>query len=65
MDGRCDEYCRGCVHLNKLDCYGWFNMYAWYCNYICDEKHSRPCPAGKGCTEKKTAGRKRRKQTCQ
>lgn len=64
MNGRCDEYCRGCVHLNKLDGYGWFNI-AWYCNYICDEKHSRPCPAGKGCTEKKTAGRKRRKRTCQ
>ncbi len=46
-----DKHCKGCVYLARVGgtvC----------CDYIGPNEHSRPCPAGKGCTEKK-AGRKR------
>ena len=44
--------CKGCVHLGKagtIPC----------CNYILDTGHSRPCPAGEGCAEKRTKGGKK------
>lgn len=48
-----DGYCRGCVYLARTgDGSDW-------CDYIGITGHKRPCPAGKGCTEKKVAKRKR------
>lgn len=40
------KYCKGCVY--------WGGDYEnnFCCNYIFIEKHSRPCPPGKDCTEK-------------
>lgn len=46
------KYCKGCIY--------WGGAYEGYetCNYIFIEKHSRPCPPGKDCTEKITGKRK-------
>ena len=47
-----DKHCKGCVHLGRVGgtaC----------CDYIGHNDHSRPCPSGKDCTEKKVAKRKR------
>ena len=40
------KYCKGCVYWGG----DYDNNYC--CNYIFIEGHSRPCPAGKDCTEK-------------
>ena len=40
-----DESCIGCVHR------AYFDGGEYFCDYIGDEGHMRPCPAGKGCTE--------------
>lgn len=40
------KYCKGCVY------WGGFYEHNACCNYIFIEGHSRPCPPGKGCTEK-------------
>ena len=39
----CDKYCRGCGHYRG-------GSGAWTCEYLLDEGHRRPCPAGEGCT---------------
>jgi hypothetical protein len=46
------KYCKGCVY--------WGGAYEnnFCCNYIFVEKHRRPCPPGKDCTEKVTGKRK-------
>ena len=43
-----DEYCTGCVYLSRSGD-GATNM----CDYIGATLTRRPCPAGKGCTERK------------
>ena len=50
------KYCKGCVY--------WFGAYESneVCNYIFCKGHSRPCPPGKGCTEKVIGKMKRPKQ---
>ena len=47
------KYCKGCAY--------WGGAYEHNacCNYIFAEGHSRPCPPGKGCTEKITGKRLR------
>lgn len=47
------KYCEGCVYWG-----GCFKS-NYCCNYIFIEGHSRPCPPGKGCTEKIVGKRKR------
>lgn len=48
-----EKHCKGCVY--------WGAAYEGNecCNYIFVEGHSRPCPPGKGCTEKIVGKRKR------
>ena len=69
MNGMCDETCKGSAYVRVMAGeIGFGNrrtqQTAW-CDFIGVNRHSRPCPAGKGCTEKKTAVRKRRKRRCQ
>lgn len=45
MNGVCDTWCEGCVFLSKHS-----NV---YCNYLYITFRRRPCPAGKGCTERR------------
>lgn len=40
--------CRGCYHY-KPYYWGTINQ-QWYCDYIGDTGHKRPCPPGAGCT---------------
>ena len=47
------KYCKGCVYWGG----DYENNYC--CNYIFIEGHRRPCPPGKGCTEKTLGKRKR------
>lgn len=54
MNGLVDEYCKGCIHLEG-DQVNWGGFK--HCNYILDVGKPRPCPAGKGCTEYRLAGK--------
>ena len=45
-----DSNCRNCVYLHSMS-----GMK--FCAYIMIEEKCRPCPAGKGCTVKKTGKR--------
>jgi len=45
-----DKHCKGCVYLTRVGGTA-------YCDYIGHNDRSRPCPAGKGCTEKKVGRR--------
>lgn len=56
MDGRCDNFCNGCIYKMFLG----GGKFTPYCNYIVETGHPRPCPAGTGCTVKVT--RKQRKR---
>ena len=49
-----DGYCEGCFHLTRVGA-------DRCCDYIGFYDHSRPCPAGAGCTEKTVSaeGKKR------
>lgn len=38
-----DKFCRGCIYFDYYKC----------CNYFLVTGKHRPCPPGKGCTEKK------------
>ena len=40
--------CRGCYHYKPY--YWGENLQRWYCDYIGDTGHKRPCPPGPGCT---------------
>lgn len=41
------KYCKGCYY------WGGVNVGSVCCNYIFYEDRKRPCPPGKGCTEKR------------
>ena len=51
MNGLVDKYCRGCIYLTRI-CRSITDQRA--CDYIGATNRRRPCPAGKGCTVKKT-----------
>ena len=57
-----DKFCVGCKHRTKLSGLD-YNKFpgdtGYSCCYATDTGHSRPCPAGKGCTEKVTSKRKK------
>lgn len=64
MNGMCDETCKGCVYVRVMAGeIGFSNrrtrQTAW-CDFIGANGHSRPCPARKGCTVRRT---KRRRAT--
>ena len=44
MASVCDNYCKGCIYLGKI------NGNAPCCQYVFMEDKLRPCPAGTGCT---------------
>lgn len=48
VDKLVDKFCRGCKHLST-------NGHATFCEYILHTKKKRPCPPGKGCTEREFA----------
>ena len=43
-----DSFCRGCIYLAQTG-----SGDKW-CDYIGAEGHCRPCPAGRGCTARRT-----------
>ena len=45
-----DSTCRGCIYLTQVSGYN-------ACDYIGATDKRRPCPAGKGCTVRKTGKR--------
>lgn len=49
-----DSYCRGCIYLAPISCVSTKNR---ACDYIGATDRRRPCPAGKGCTVRKTGKR--------
>ena len=54
------QSCRGCCHYKS---FFWVDRtQQWYCGYILDTHHKRPCPPGPGCTcyekHRPTRGRK-------
>ena len=51
MSGLVDEYCCGCIYLTRIDP---SIAEIMACDYIEATNKRRPCPAGKGCTVKKT-----------
>jgi hypothetical protein len=55
MDGLVDKYCENCIHLEGAKTWRYFR----HCNYILDVGRPRPCPAGKGCTEYRPAGKRK------
>ena len=62
MNGMCDETCKGCAYVRVMAGeIGFGNrrtqQTAW-CDFIGVNGHSRPCPAGKGCTVRKAKRRR-------
>lgn len=49
-----DSSCRGCMYLTTVSCTETKNR---ACDYIGATDQRRPCPAGKGCTVRKTGER--------
>ena len=49
-----DSFCRGCIYLASVSCAETRNR---ACDYIGATDQRRPCPAGKGCTVRKTGKR--------
>lgn len=56
-----DPSCRGCVYAGYLCSQSAYKGRPDFCSYILTTGHSRPCPAGAGCTVRQTGGRKRRR----
>ena len=56
MNGLVDSSCRGCVYLTGVSCDATKHR---ACFYLVETQTRRPCPAGKGCTVRKTGKRKR------
>lgn len=46
--GICDKTCEKCIH---------YGVQTMTCNYILHTGHRRGCPAGTGCTRRKTGSR--------
>lgn len=46
-----DSYCRGCIHLVRVSCDQTKDK---ACDFIGHTGRPRPCPAGVGCTERRT-----------
>lgn len=62
MNGMCDETCKGCAYVRVMAGeIGFGNRRtrktAW-CDFIGVNRHSHPCPAGKGCTVRRTKRRR-------
>lgn len=57
MPSKCDKTCRACVYSQKA-LIGSAGEY--WCEYILETKRRRPCPAGKGCTVRRTKGVKKK-----
>lgn len=50
MIGLVDRYCRRCIYLTRVS----GEKVGKACDYIGHTGHRRPCPAGTGCTVRKT-----------
>ena len=51
-----DSTCKGCIYLGTLS---GGKVGTKFCDYIGFEDKPRPCPAGKGCTVRKEAAKKK------
>ena len=55
MDVKMDSYCRKCIYYTRTG-----NVCT--CDYIFVREKKRPCPPGKGCTERINKGTKKARE---